>query len=73
MSAKAQPFHVTVPLELTGNIEPADIQEAKPAGVSRLPHNVIVIDDDPLQRDIVSEMLERNASLVPYVPQPRMW
>ena len=58
---KGTTFHIAIPLELTGNIETADIQEAKPAGVSRLPHNVIVIDDDPLQRDIVSEMLERNA------------
>lgn len=58
---KGTTFHIAIPLELTGNIETADIQEVKPAGVSRLPHNVIVIDDDPLQRDIVSEMLERNA------------
>lgn len=27
----------------------------------RLPRNVIVIDDDPMQRDIVREMLERNS------------
>lgn len=58
---KGTTFHVTVPLELTGKIEPDDINEGKPAGILRLPHNVIVIDDDPLQRDIVSEMLERNA------------
>lgn len=32
---KGTTFHVTVPLELTGNIEPADIPEAKPAGKSR--------------------------------------
>lgn len=58
---KGTTFHVTVPLELTGKIEPDDIHEGKPTGILRLPHNVIVIDDDPLQRDIVSEMLERNA------------
>lgn len=54
-------FHITIPLELTGNIESSSIPEVKPVGVLRLPHNVIVIDDDPLQRDIISEMLERNA------------
>ena len=60
-AGKGTTFHVTVPLELTGKIEPDDIHEGKPTGILRLPHNVIVIDDDPLQRDIVSEMLERNA------------
>lgn len=58
---KGTTFHITIPLELTGNIESANIPEVKPVGVLRLPHNVIVIDDDPLQRDIISEMLERNA------------
>ena len=58
---KGTTFHITIPLELTGNIESDNIPEVKPVGVLRLPHNVIVIDDDPLQRDIISEMLERNA------------
>lgn len=58
---KGTTFHITIPLELTGNIESANIPEVKPVGVLRLPHNVIVIDDDPLQRGIISEMLERNA------------
>lgn len=58
---KGTTFHITIPLELTGNIESSSIPEVKPVGVLRLPHNVIVIDDDPLQRDIISEMLERNA------------
>lgn len=58
---KGTTFHIAIPLELTGNIESANIPEVKPVGVLRLPHNVIVIDDDPLQRDIISEMLERNA------------
>lgn len=58
---KGTTFHIAIPLELTGNIESANIPEVKPVGVLCLPHNVIVIDDDPLQRDIISEMLERNA------------
>lgn len=58
---KGTTFHIAIPLELTGNIESANIPEVKPVGVLRLPHNVIVIDDDPLQHDIISEMLERNA------------
>lgn len=58
---KGTTFHIAIPLELTGNIESSSIPEVKPVGILRLPHNVIVIDDDPLQRDIISEMLERNA------------
>ena len=58
---KGTTFHIAIPLELTGNIESANIPKVKPVGGVRLPHNVIVIDDDPLQRDIISEMLERNA------------
>lgn len=58
---KGTTFHIAIPLELTGHIESANIPEVKPVGVLRLPHNVIVIDDDSLQRDIISEMLERNA------------
>lgn len=58
---KGTTFHIAIPLELTGNIESANIPEVKPVGVLRLPHNIIVIDDDPLQHDIISEMLERNA------------
>lgn len=58
---KGTTFHITIPLELTGNIESANIPEVKHVGVLRLPHNVIVIDDDPFQRDIISEMFERNA------------
>ena len=58
---KGTTFHITIPLEMTGNIESANISEVKPVSVLRLPHNVLVIDDDPMQRDIISEMLERNA------------
>lgn len=54
-------FHIAIPLDMAGNIESSSIPEVKPVEVLRLPHNVIVIDDDPLQRDIISEMLERNA------------
>lgn len=58
---KGTTFHITIPLELTNNMEFTDTLETKPASVLRLPHNVIVIDDDPLQYDIIREMLERNA------------
>lgn len=57
---KGTTFHIVIPLEPTGNMETFDIPEVKPLGILRLPRNVIVIDDDPLQRDIVSEMLERS-------------
>ncbi len=58
---KGTTFHIVVPLEPTENMEQTDITETKPASILRLPHNVIVIDDDPLQCGIIREMLERNA------------
>ena len=52
---KGTTFHITIPLELTNNMESTDTLETKPASVLRLPHNVIVIDDDPLQCDIIRD------------------
>lgn len=58
---KGTTFHIVIPLETSDNAIVSDLNPGVSAGTLRLPHSVIVIDDDPLQRDIISEMLERNA------------
>ena len=55
---KGSTFRVSLPLPLTdeaveGELQPQNIS-------SHLPQRVIAIDDDPLQLEIVKEMLERN-------------
>lgn len=54
-------FHVAIPMPLAEDTEAEAMPARIPAGLLRLPHNVIVIDDDPMQCGIVREMLERNA------------
>lgn len=58
---KGTTFHVAIPLSQTDGAEVADIPARASVERLHLPRNVMVIDDDPLQRDIVREMLERNS------------
>lgn len=58
---KGTVFHVAIPMPLAEDTEAEVIPARIPAGLLRLPRNVIVIDDDPMQCGIVREMLERNA------------
>lgn len=51
-------FQVTLPLELTdGCVNNSQMQKSNPM---HMPHSVLVVDDDPLQLEIIKEMLERN-------------
>lgn len=59
---KGTTFHVSLPLALSDiEIEKESRPDRPSDKPGRLPRNVIVIDDDPMQRDIVREMLERNS------------
>lgn len=51
-------FCVILPLPLTDT--PINITPVKSSSNQNLPHSVLVIDDDPLQLEIIKEMLERN-------------
>ena len=54
-------FHVCIPLPLADESEVSETRDMPYPNSLRLPRNVIVIDDDPMQRNIVCEMLERNS------------
>lgn len=54
-------FHVCIPLPLAEESEVSETRDMPYPNSLRLPRNVIVIDDDPMQRNIVCEMLERNS------------
>lgn len=58
---KGTVFHVCIPLLSADESEVSEDRGMQCSGSLRLPRNVIVIDDDPLQRGIVREMLERNS------------
>lgn len=58
---KGTVFHVCIPLQSADESEVSEDRGMQCSGSLRLPRNVIVIDDDPLQRGIVREMLERNS------------
>lgn len=58
---KGTVFHVTIPLALTEETALCDFSARNPADCLCLPHRVIIIDDDPLQREIAGEMFERNS------------
>ncbi len=58
---KGTVFHVTVPLALTEGTVLSDLPARDPAGSLCLPRRVVIIDDDPLQREIAGEMFERNS------------
>lgn len=58
---KGTVFHVYIPLPLADESEVAEDRGIPYPDSLRLPRNVIVIDDDPMQRGIVCEMLERNS------------
>lgn len=51
-------FRVTLPLPETD--EPAESENRILPHSEHLPHNVLVIDDDSMLRDVVKDMLERN-------------
>lgn len=51
-------FRVTLPLPETN--EPAESENRILPHSEHLPHNVLVIDDDSMLRDVVKDMLERN-------------
>lgn len=51
-------FHVTLPLPETD--EPLVGENRMLPCPEHLPHNVLVIDDDGMLRDVIKEMLERN-------------
>lgn len=55
---KGSTFRVSLPLPLTDEAVEREVQTHNTA--SHLPQRVIAIDDDPLQLEIVKEMLERN-------------
>lgn len=51
-------FRVTLPLPETN--EPIECENRILPHSEHLPHNVLVIDDDSMQRNVIKEMLERN-------------
>lgn len=51
-------FTVRIPLPMTDETVTENVTEPSVAG--RLPQNVLLVDDDPLQLEIIGEMLERN-------------
>ena len=55
-------FRVTLPLPETN--EPAESENRILPHSEHLPHNVLVIDDDSMLRDVVKDMLERNGMLL---------
>lgn len=55
---KGSTFRVSLPLPLTDEAVESEVQTHNTS--SHLPQRVIAIDDDPLQLEIVKEMLERN-------------
>ena len=55
---KGSTFRVSLPLPLTDEAVEREVQAHNTS--LHLPQRVIVIDDDPLQLEIVKEMLERN-------------
>ena len=55
---KGSTFRVSLPLPLTDETVENEEQVSNPS--ARLPQRVLAIDDDPLQLEIVKEMLERN-------------
>lgn len=55
---KGSTFCVSLPLPLTDETVENEEQVSNPS--ARLPQRVLAIDDDPLQLEIVKEMLERN-------------
>lgn len=55
---KGSTFRVSLPLPLTDEAVENEERVSNPA--ARLPQRVLAIDDDPLQLEIVKEMLERN-------------
>ena len=55
---KGSTFRVSLPLPLTDETVENEERVSNPA--ARLPQRVLAIDDDPLQLEIVREMLERN-------------
>ena len=52
-------FRVTLPLPETD--EPVESENRISLLSEHLPHNVLVIDDDVMLRDVIKEMLERNS------------
>lgn len=55
---KGSTFRVSLPLPLTDETVESEVQSHDTS--LRLPQRVLAIDDDPLQLEIVKEMLERN-------------
>lgn len=55
---KGSTFRVSLPLPLTDETVENEERVSNPS--ARLPQRVLAIDDDPLQLEIVREMLERN-------------
>lgn len=55
---KGSTFRVTLPLPLSDETVESEERVSNPS--ARLPQRVLAIDDDPLQLEIVREMLERN-------------
>lgn len=51
-------FRVTLPLSETD--EPVESENRILPHSEHLPHNVLIIDDDSMLRDVIKEMLERN-------------
>lgn len=59
---KGTTFHVAIPLKQAEDSVVSTADTYIPTGLPlKLPHSVIVIDDDRLQLDIIKEMLERNS------------
>lgn len=56
---KGSIFSVILPLPETNEKETEDIKPV--TGMTRLPRQVLVVDDDSLQLGVIKEMLERNA------------
>lgn len=51
-------FRVTLPLRQTD--EPVENEEPVELHLEHLPHRVLIIDDNIMQRDVIKQMLERN-------------
>jgi len=60
---KGTTFHVAIPLKHAKESDLSATDDTyMPTGLPlKLPHSVIVVDDDRLQLDIIKEMLERNS------------
>lgn len=55
---KGSTFRVTLPLVETQEIKKEDGGTIR--NITRLPRQVLVVDDDPVQLEVIKEMLERN-------------